>query len=63
MKLTISQGTATPTFRERRRNALGSIEVAGKTGSLSDYKPFKDYSWFVGFARRTTRRSRWRRWW
>src|SRR5437764_2288210 len=50
MKLTISQGTATPTFRERRRNALGTIEVAGKTGSLSDYKPFKDYSWFVGFA-------------
>jgi peptidoglycan glycosyltransferase len=51
MKLTVSQGTATPTFRERRRNVLGDIEVAGKTGSLSIYKkPFKDYSWFVGFA-------------
>jgi len=50
MKLTVSQGTATPTFHERRRNVLGSIEVAGKTGSLSNYKPFKDYSWFVGFA-------------
>jgi penicillin-binding protein A len=51
MKLTVSQGTATPTFRERRRNVLGSIEVAGKTGSLSTKRgPFKDYSWFVGFA-------------
>jgi len=51
MKLTVSQGTATPVFRERHRNVLGDIEVAGKTGSLSVHKaPFKDYSWFVGFA-------------
>src|SRR5256886_17602133 len=50
MKLTVSQGTATPVFRERHRNVLGDIEVAGKTGSLSVHKaPFKDYSWFVGF--------------
>ena len=52
MKLTVSSGTATSSFVERRRNILGDIEVAGKTGSLSDHKgrPFKDYSWFVGFA-------------
>lgn len=51
MKLTVSSGTATSSFRERHRNALGDIEVAGKTGSLSEHKrPFKDYSWFVGFA-------------
>ncbi|HTO97081.1 MAG TPA: penicillin-binding transpeptidase domain-containing protein [Myxococcales bacterium] len=52
MKLTVSQGTATSSFRDRRRNSLGSIEVAGKTGSLSEYGHafFKDYSWFVGFA-------------
>jgi penicillin-binding protein A len=51
MKLTVSQGTATHSFRERRRMVLGDIEVAGKTGSLSSHKkPFKDYSWFVGFA-------------
>ena len=51
MKLTVSQGTATPVFRDRHRNVLGDIEVAGKTGSLSIHKaPFKDYSWFVGFA-------------
>jgi cell division protein FtsI/penicillin-binding protein 2 len=51
MKLTVSSGTATSSFVERHRNILGSIEVAGKTGSLSEHKkPFKDYSWFVGFA-------------
>ena len=51
MKLTVSEGTATSSFRDRRRNILGDILVAGKTGSLSTHKgPFKDYSWFVGFA-------------
>ncbi len=52
MKLTVSSGTATSYFRERHRNILGDIEVAGKTGSLSTHHkgPFKDYSWFVGFA-------------
>jgi cell division protein FtsI/penicillin-binding protein 2 len=52
MKLTVSQGTATASFRERHRNILGDIQVAGKTGSLSTHTrgPFKDYSWFVGFA-------------
>ena len=51
MKLTISEGTARSSFRERRRMVLGDIEVAGKTGSLSNHeRPFKDYSWFVGFA-------------
>ncbi len=51
MKLTVSEGTAAHSFRERRGKSLGDIDVAGKTGSLSNHeKPFKDYSWFVGFA-------------
>jgi peptidoglycan glycosyltransferase len=51
MKLTVSQGTARHSFRERRRRWLGDIEVAGKTGSLAKHKrPYRDYSWFVGFA-------------
>jgi len=51
MKLTVSHGTATTAFLYRRRMVLGDIEVAGKTGSMSTHKgPFKDYSWFVGFA-------------
>ena len=29
---------------------MGSIRVAGKTGSLAEQGPFRDYSWFVGFA-------------
>jgi cell division protein FtsI/penicillin-binding protein 2 len=51
MKLTVSEGTASSSFHERHRSILGDIAVAGKTGSLSNHqKPFKDYSWFVGFA-------------
>ncbi|MBS2025658.1 MAG: penicillin-binding protein [Deltaproteobacteria bacterium] len=51
MKLTVKAGTATSYFKERRRPVLGDIEVAGKTGSLSSHGgPFRDYSWFVGFA-------------
>jgi penicillin-binding protein A len=51
MKYTVTEGTATSSFRERGRSVLGDIEVAGKTGSLSNRRrPFMDYSWFVGFA-------------
>ena len=51
MKLTVSEGTASSSFRDHRRAILGEITVAGKTGSLSNHeRPFKDYSWFVGFA-------------
>lgn len=47
---TITEGTARKAFRQGRRWVLGDIQAAGKTGSLADKKPFKDYSWFVGFA-------------
>ncbi|HEY4746970.1 MAG TPA: penicillin-binding transpeptidase domain-containing protein, partial [Steroidobacteraceae bacterium] len=51
MKYTVTEGTATSSFRERGRSVLGDIEVAGKTGSMSNHqRPFMDYSWFVGFA-------------
>jgi len=51
MKLTVSEGTASSSFRDHQRSILGEITVAGKTGSLSNHeRPFKDYSWFVGFA-------------
>jgi peptidoglycan glycosyltransferase len=51
MKLTVSEGTASGSFHERHHSILGDITVAGKTGSLSNHqRPFKDYSWFVGFA-------------
>jgi peptidoglycan glycosyltransferase len=53
MTTTVTDGTARKVFR-RDRMARGSplrdMSVAGKTGSLSERDPFRDYSWFVGFA-------------
>jgi peptidoglycan glycosyltransferase len=49
MELTVSEGTARRAFRERRQPAL-PVPVAGKTGSLDEHGPFRDHSWFVGFA-------------
>jgi peptidoglycan glycosyltransferase len=49
MRTTVTDGTARRTFR-RAASVLRGVSVAGKTGSLSDRDPFRDYSWFVGFA-------------
>jgi cell division protein FtsI/penicillin-binding protein 2 len=49
MRETVSVGTAHKAFR-RLAGPMRGVHVAGKTGSLSDKKPFRDYSWFVGFA-------------
>lgn len=46
---TVTRGTARRIFRERGFKVAGAV---GKTGSLADKKPFRDYSWFVGFAPR-----------
>jgi len=53
MQTTTTEGTARKIFRRdrlARRSALREVTVAGKTGSLADPNPYKDYSWFVGFA-------------
>ena len=51
METTTTEGTARKVFRgDRRRSPLREVTVAGKTGSLADTAPFRDYSWFVGFA-------------
>src|SRR5690606_8881907 len=48
---TVASGTARRHFFDDRGNAfLPGIEVAGKTGSLTGTDPYRDYSWFVGFA-------------
>jgi peptidoglycan glycosyltransferase len=44
---TVTTGTARRVFRERGFGVPGAV---GKTGSLADRHPFRDYSWFVGFA-------------
>ncbi len=46
---TVTRGTARRIFRERGMRVPGAV---GKTGTLADRNPFRDYSWFVGFAPR-----------
>lgn len=51
MRNTVARGTARRTFHDPRGNAfLPGIEVAGKTGTLSTERPYRGYTWFVGFA-------------
>lgn len=52
MQTTVTEGTGRKVFRQSRasRSSLRDVSIAGKTGSLSDKSPFRDYSWFVGFA-------------
>ncbi len=48
---TTTRGTARRAFRQRNGRALlGSIRVAGKTGSLSGKDPDGRYEWFAGLA-------------
>jgi penicillin-binding protein A len=49
MEATVTKGTARRIFRERGMGVPGAV---GKTGTLADRAPFRDYSWFVGFAPR-----------
>jgi len=46
---TVRRGTATRSFA-RPGPALRGVTVAGKTGSLFEQKPFRDHTWFVGYA-------------
>lgn len=50
LEKTVTTGTARAAFRERRGAALPGIRVAGKTGSLFEKDPFRDATWFVGYA-------------
>jgi cell division protein FtsI/penicillin-binding protein 2 len=53
METTTTEGTARKVFRRdrhARRSPLREVAIAGKTGSLADQAPYRDYSWFVGFA-------------
>jgi len=52
MRTTVTEGTGRRAFRapRSRKSSLQGLTVAGKTGSLSEADPFRDYSWFVGFA-------------
>ncbi|WP_224249122.1 penicillin-binding transpeptidase domain-containing protein [Hyalangium gracile] len=47
LEQTVTNGTARRIFRERAFRVPGAV---GKTGTLADKNPFRDYSWFVGYA-------------
>ena len=49
MRETVARGTAQRAFARPPRELRG-VRVAGKTGSLHEQKPFRDHSWFVGYA-------------
>jgi len=51
MTYTVTQGTARKAFRHSREIPyLRSIDVAGKTGSLTGSNPYRAYTWFAGTA-------------
>ncbi|HEX8699973.1 MAG TPA: penicillin-binding transpeptidase domain-containing protein [Myxococcaceae bacterium] len=47
LEATVTMGTARRIFRER---GFRVTDAVGKTGTLADKNPFRDYSWFVGYA-------------
>ncbi len=51
MEHTVSEGTSYKAFHDARGTAfLPGIPVAGKTGTLSDDRARRFYTWFTGFA-------------
>lgn len=51
MRETVANGSAFKSFHDDRgKPYLPGVSVAGKTGTLTDYKQNRFYTWFVGFA-------------
>jgi cell division protein FtsI/penicillin-binding protein 2 len=51
MQRTVSEGTARRAFRDDHgRPFLPGVDVAGKTGTLSSERPYRGYTWWVGYA-------------
>ncbi len=51
MRTTVTQGTARKYFFDQHGAPfLPGVEVAAKTGTLSKERPYRGYSWWVGFA-------------
>jgi cell division protein FtsI/penicillin-binding protein 2 len=51
MRATVTQGTARKYFFDTHGvPVLPGIEVAAKTGTLSQERPYRGYSWWLGFA-------------
>jgi cell division protein FtsI/penicillin-binding protein 2 len=51
MRGTVTSGTARKFFFDEKGNPfLPGVEVAAKTGTLSKERPYRGYTWWVGFA-------------
>jgi cell division protein FtsI/penicillin-binding protein 2 len=51
MRITVAQGTAKKFFFDEKGTPfLPGIEVAAKTGTLSKERPYRGYTWWIGFA-------------
>lgn len=51
MRVTVSAGTARKYFFDEKGNPyLPGFEVAAKTGTLSKERPYRGYTWWIGFA-------------
>ncbi|MET0341812.1 MAG: penicillin-binding transpeptidase domain-containing protein [Polyangiales bacterium] len=51
LRATVAQGTSRRSFHDSRgRPVLPGIAVAGKTGTLSEERPYRGYTWWMGFA-------------
>ena len=51
LEQTVSDGTSFKAFHDKARQSfLPGIEVAGKTGTLTDAQTQRYYTWFTGFA-------------
>lgn len=51
MRETVANGSAFKSFHDARGLPyLPGVSVAGKTGTLTDYKRNRFYTWFIGFA-------------
>jgi|TARA_B100000315_G_scaffold79150_3_gene72512 cell division protein FtsI/penicillin-binding protein 2 len=56
MRQTVSKGSASGSFKKFGRNGLRSVDVGGKTGSLTGENPGGRYDWFVGYAQKDGRK-------
>jgi cell division protein FtsI/penicillin-binding protein 2 len=50
MRETVANGSAFKSFHDAQGKPYLPVSVAGKTGTLTDYKLNRYYTWFVGFA-------------
>lgn len=51
MQRTVSEGTARRAFHDDHgRPFIPGVDVAGKTGTLSSERPYRGYTWWVGYA-------------